>query len=141
MIELMLSVAIAGVLAAIAIPMYSDYRDRVNNAEAVSDIAAIQTLVEQFWNETRSYPDTLDQAGAGNMLDPWGQAYRYFNIMTAKGKGNLRKDKALNPINSDFDLYSMGKDGDSKLPLTPKVSHDDIIRARDGKFIGLASDF
>ncbi len=75
------------------------------------------------------------------MLDPWGQAYRYFNIMTAKGKGNLRKDKALNPINSDFDLYSMGKDGDSKLPLTPKVSHDDIIRARDGKFIGLASDF
>jgi prepilin-type N-terminal cleavage/methylation domain-containing protein len=43
-IELMLSVAIAGVLAAIAIPMYSDYRDRVNNAEAVSDIAAIQTF-------------------------------------------------------------------------------------------------
>jgi hypothetical protein len=35
----------------------------------------------------------------------------------------------LHPINSDFDLYSKGKDGDSAAPLTASRSQDDIIRA------------
>ncbi len=52
-----------------------------------------------------------------------------------------RKDRFLVPINSDYDLYSKGKDGESKAPLSPKVSHDDIIRANDGAFVGLASEF
>jgi len=35
----------------------------------------------------------------------------------------------------------MGKDGASVPPLTAKASRDDIIRANDGRFIGLASDY
>ena len=49
--------------------------------------------------------------------------------------------KNVVPINSDFDLYSMGEDGKSKSPLTAKPSHDDIVRANDGAFIGLATDY
>jgi len=45
------------------------------------------------------------------------------------------------PINTDFDLYSMGPDGRSAPPLTAKHSRDDIVRANDGAFIGLASDY
>ena len=45
------------------------------------------------------------------------------------------------PKNSDFDLYSMGKDGASVGPLTAKASRDDVVRASDGRFVGLASDF
>jgi len=45
------------------------------------------------------------------------------------------------PINSDFDLYSMGKDGRSVAPLTAKDSRDDIVRANDGGYVGLASEF
>jgi general secretion pathway protein G len=52
-----------------------------------------------------------------------------------------RKDRFLVPINSDFDLYSMGKDRDTVAPLTAKKSHDDIVRANDGAFVGLASEF
>jgi general secretion pathway protein G len=52
-----------------------------------------------------------------------------------------RKDKNLVPLNSDYDLYSMGKDGESQIPLTVKISHDDIIRANDGAFVGLAIDY
>jgi general secretion pathway protein G len=47
----------------------------------------------------------------------------------------------LVPINSTYDLYSMGKDGKTKAPITAQDSRDDIIRANDGLFIGLASDF
>jgi general secretion pathway protein G len=55
--------------------------------------------------------------------------------------GQARKDRFLVPINSDFDLYSVGPDGDSTPPLNAKNSRDDIIRANDGLFVGPASNF
>jgi hypothetical protein len=39
------------------------------------------------------------------------------------------------------DLYSSGKDGESRTPLTARPSRDDIVVARDGAFVGLATDF
>ena len=45
------------------------------------------------------------------------------------------------PINSDFDLYSMGPDGESSPPLTAKSSRDDIVRANNGNFIGTAQGY
>ena len=53
----------------------------------------------------------------------------------------MRKDKKLVPLNSDYDLYSMGPDGESKPPLTAKASKDDIVRANDGEFVGLAERY
>ena len=53
----------------------------------------------------------------------------------------LIRDGKLHPISADFDLYSVGKDGKTVAPLPPPQSHDDIIRARDGRFIGLGRDF
>lgn len=55
--------------------------------------------------------------------------------------GQPRKDRFLVPINSDYDLYSKGRDGESVAPLTAKKSHDDVIRANDGTFVGLAVNF
>ncbi len=56
-------------------------------------------------------------------------------------ENGARKDRHLHPISSDFDLYSMGKDGDSVKPLTAQKSHDDVIRASDGGYYGLAKNF
>jgi len=50
------------------------------------------------------------------------------------------KVRKLNPLNTDFDLYSMGSDGDSKGPLSAKASRDDIVRANNGDFIGRSED-
>ena len=52
-----------------------------------------------------------------------------------------RKDRFLTPVNSDYDLYSVGIDGDSQAAFTAKVSRDDVVRANDGGFVGLAEDF
>lgn len=85
------------------------------------------------------------EAGDNNatLLDPWGSPYQYLNIQnsTAKGKGSFRKDRFLVPINTDYDLYSMGRDRQSTPPLTAKNSKDDVIRANNGGYIGLASAF
>jgi hypothetical protein len=40
----------------------------------------------------------------------------------------------------DFDLYSVGKDGASSKQITGAKGRDDIIRAGNGGFIGLAKD-
>ncbi len=55
--------------------------------------------------------------------------------------GKMRKDKFLKPLNSDYDLYSVGKDGESKRQLDNRESRDDVIRAVDGMYVGLASEF
>lgn len=141
LIELMIVIAIIGVLASIAIPAYDDYTEKARVAQAVSDIASISVRVEAYWNDARAYPENLADVGAAGMLDPWENPYQYLNLYNKEGKGGNRKDRKLNPLNSDFDLYSMGKDGQSKTQISNKVSLDDVIRANDGKFIDLAEKY
>ncbi|NOT29692.1 MAG: prepilin-type N-terminal cleavage/methylation domain-containing protein [Planctomycetes bacterium] len=57
------------------------------------------------------------------------------------GNGGKRKDRFVVPINTWFDLYSMGPDGKSTPPLTASASLDDVIVANDGDYIGLASQY
>ena len=141
LIELLLVVALIGVLAAIAMPIYANYRERINRSTAIIDIRVIQMLITDYAASGGSFPASLADVGNGGKLDPWGRVYQYVNLTAVNGHGKARKDHKLNPINSDFDLYSMGKDGVSKTQLTQKDSLDDIVRARDGAFVGLASDF
>ncbi len=139
--EVMIVAAIIGVLAAIATPAYEDYTEKARVAGAVTDIIGISAKIEAYWNDVRKYPDSLADVDAADMLDPWDNPYQYLNLFDKKGKGGNRKDRKLNPLNSDFDLYSMGKDGESKTQITNKVSLDDVIRANDGKFIDLAKNY
>ena len=141
LVEILIASAVVGVLLAIAIPAYDRYRERAKVLQAVGEIGAMAVAIETYFVDARTYPDHLGQVGFGTRLDPWGWPYQYYNLQQKKGNGGARKDKKLAPLNSDFDLYSLGKDGDSQGPLNAKVSRDDVVRARDGKFIGLATDF
>jgi len=141
LVELLLVVMLVGVLAAIAMPMYTNYRERINRSTAILDIRVMQMLITDYAASGGSFPASLADIGNGGKLDPWGRVYQYVDLTGVNGHGKARKDHKLNPINSDFDLYSMGKDGVSKTQLTQKNSLDDIVRARDGAFVGLASDF
>jgi len=138
LIELLIAMTIIGVLAAIAIPNYSRMRERANVARAIGDIKALSQNINEYRLTNGKLPASLTEAGS-SITDPWGRPYQYVPI--AKGKGGFRKDRFLVPINTDFDLYSVGADGASVGPLTSGVSRDDIIRANDGGFVGLASDF
>lgn len=140
-IEIMLGIAIIAILAGLAYPSYGNYREKTRIAQAVLDIKDIEARVKLYAIDERSFPDNLGQIGKGGLLDPWGNPYQYVDLTTAKGKGAARKNKNLVPINSDFDIYSMGKDGQSSSPLTAKPSRDDIVRANDGRFVGLASEY
>lgn len=141
MIETMIAVAIVAVLAAIALPSYAQYLDRVKMAQIISDMGSLEPLLAQYKLDNRTFPGSLADIGRDNMKDPWGNPYQYLSHDDTKGKGQWRKDHNIVPINSDYDLWSNGKDGQSSPPLTAKPSRDDIVRASNGRFIGPASDF
>ena len=141
LVELLIAIAVVVTICAMAIPNLLAALDQARIAKAVGDIRSIGDDVEAYNIIKGQYPDTLDDIDRGTFLDPWGNPYQYLNFAGAKGKGAMRKDRFLVPINSFFDLYSMGKDGKSVPPLTAKSSQDDIIWANDGDYIGLASEY
>lgn len=56
LIELMIVIAIIGILAAIAIPQFSSYRAKSFNTASVSDIRNIRTDLEAYYAENEAYP-------------------------------------------------------------------------------------
>ena len=145
MLELMTTLAIVGLMLAIGIPGYAAIVERQKVTQAGIDLVDIAALITRYRSTQFSNPETLADLGPDVSLpkDPWGHDYQYLNFdSSAPGvKGKIRKDHNLHPLNTEFDLYSLGKDGDSKAPLTAKASRDDVIWARDGDFIGIAEDF
>ncbi|MCK5349609.1 MAG: prepilin-type cleavage/methylation domain-containing protein, partial [Desulfobacula sp.] len=93
-----------------------------------------------FEMERGSFPLNLAQIGLDTLRDPWGNPYQYLPVQGAK-IGKLRKDHALVPVNTDFDLYSVGPDGKSLGPFTAKASRDDIVRANNGQYVGPVSGY
>lgn len=137
----MLGIMIIGVISTIALASYQDYAARNEVQHAVTDLGTIQVAISTYAVDNQGLPQALSELGPqiSGMKDPWGNAYQYIDHTTAK-KGSFRKDKIFRPINSDYDLFSMGKDGSSTSNLNAKQSRDDILRGGNGRFLGLASD-
>jgi general secretion pathway protein G len=136
-VELLSVVAIIGTISALALPNVQEAIDKARVARAIGEIKSLSaTLASQD-----SLPDDLSSLSQ-IQLDPWGRPYRYLKFPPKKKvPGGARRDRFLVPINTTFDLYSMGKDGASSAALTARASQDDVIRANDGGYIGLASKY
>lgn len=141
MIEMMIALVIFALVATFAVPAYRDHVIRAKSSKAIGDIGIIAVVIERYRlrNGNRPPPnlDLIDRA----WLDPWGAPYIYTLLEGGINKGSARKNKNLVPLNTDYDLYSKGPDGESTAPLTAKKSQDDILRANNGAFLGIAEDY
>ena len=143
LVEVLITIVLIGALAAITIPNYRNYIERVKRSQAIKDIAQLSMALERFHTINGTFPANLGALGANlPAIDPWGNAYQYLGIdvVPAPNTGAVRRDKNLNPLNSDYDLYSKGPDGQSQKQLTAAKALDDIVRAGNGGFIGQASE-
>jgi general secretion pathway protein G len=131
--------AAALLLGSFAIPAFSGYVERSRVARAVSDIGTLSLQLYRWERDNRALPASLAEAGLRGD-DPWGRPYVYRRAGDAR-QAELRKDGERVPLNSDFDLYSLGPDGVSALALPAAPSQDDVVRAGNGAYIGLAANY
>jgi general secretion pathway protein G len=117
LIELLMVVGMIAILAAVALPAYQRYLERARTQTVRHDIVVMSALATAYWSDKDIYPASLADIGASGKVDPWGEPYVYYNV-DANGRGGARKDRALNPINSDFDLYSKGPDRVTRSQIT-----------------------
>jgi general secretion pathway protein G len=144
LIEVLLVMAVMGLLLALAIPSYARVVEGLRVQQAVRELVVIATEVQRYRTaHDFRLPDSLDQLPPVPRIDPWKNPYEYLSFASGGPgvNGRIRKDHNLHPLNSEFDLYSKGPDGDSQSPLTAQASRDDIIWGRDGSFVGKATDF
>jgi general secretion pathway protein G len=106
---------------------------------AAQDLTAIERVLEAYRQVHHELPATLAELGTAVPLDPWGHPYEYVNFEFSGTAGQRTFDGL--PINSDYDLYSRGADGRTEANLRTEAAHDDIVRARDGAYVGPAADF
>ena len=82
LVELLIAMAIIGILAAIAIPLYVGYVENARVQSAIADIKTISLVIEKFKNDGdgMSVPASLAAVNYATYLDPWGNPYQYLNI-------------------------------------------------------------
>ena len=68
LIELMIVVAIVGILAAIALPAYQDYVIRSKMSEGVAAAAACKTSISEYVSTRSNWPIGPDQAGCSTLV-------------------------------------------------------------------------
>lgn len=98
LIELMIVVAIIGILAAIALPAYGDYVTRAKLTDATSTLANKRVQLEQFFQDNRTYAGADADANKPCFADSASSKYFDFSCTTltattyvvqAAGKGDM----------------------------------------------------
>jgi general secretion pathway protein G len=142
LIELLVALTIAGILATFGAPLIMGGIDCKNQKigwitrakvnAAIGDIGAVHLTMQRH---LLNY-GTFEGVELGN--DRWGNPYVFLDHSTVNGEGPKRKYKSAVPVNSRYDLYSLGPDGKTSTPMTSEPGADDIVLANDGQYIGVA---
>jgi len=140
LLELLIGVGILALLVAVALPSYKDYVLKAKIAETIASLSNISAKVDEFYVDHKRFPNDLSEVSMDTLQDPWGHTFRYLNIALAD-KNQARQDRNLKPVNTDYDLYSLGPNGETHRVFTSNKGKDDIVRASNGDFLGVAGDY
>ncbi len=97
LIELMVVVAIIGILAAVAIPAYSNYVKRGKISEATSNLASMRVKMEQYYQDNRTYQSSPVNATACGVTMPTAPQVQYFTVTCAAPTAAARRRPSSSP--------------------------------------------
>ena len=139
LLELLVAIAVIGILASIAIPQYLLFLERARLGRARAELQGIAKVLDAHYTTEVTLPTVLAEVGEGGKIDPWGSPYVYLNLTLFPGGARL--DGGGNPLNTDYDLYSPGMDNLTSVNITNPPSVDDVVRGRNGAFLDLSSHY
>ncbi|UOO81833.1 pilin [Uruburuella testudinis] len=99
LIELMIVIAIIGILAVIALPAYQDYTARAQVSEAFSLAEGQKAAVTEFFADRGEWPDDNADAGVAAPTDING---RYVEQVTIGGEGVITATMRETDTNADI---------------------------------------
>jgi general secretion pathway protein G len=141
LLELIIIIMIVGILIGIAVPLYADFIQRAKVERAKWEIRQFESVINIYYYKYNVYPSDLSELIDGSGLDPWGNPYQYVSSQDPRWNNSYKFDRNMKPVNSDFDLCSMGPDGQSSRNLNASKSQDDVVRAGNGSFVGLGAEY
>lgn len=137
--ETLIATALVAVGADALVGGISGQLEHTRIERAKQEIGQIAGAIEAYRARHHELPGSLTDLGSAAPLDPWGNAYEYVNFDASGTVGQKNYDGL--PVNSEYDLYSAGPNGRTDANLRSDAALDDIVRARDGGFVGSAADF
>jgi len=142
LVELLFVVTIIGFLSTILAPSAQELIMKVRISRTVAEISALERAIGAYVAINHGYPVALTDIDGTVPTDLWGRPFVYTVLGTNPGDARINPHTGL-PLNSliTFDLYSKGADGLTAPQLDAAGAEDDIVRALDGAYVGLASEF
>lgn len=92
LVELLVVVSVIGILAAIAIPQFSAYRQRAYQSEAYSLFEGVKKDVLDFYDFTGRFPKNNKEAGVQQPLEIQGKYVANLEIIDGKVVAQMRDD-------------------------------------------------
>jgi len=96
LIELMIVVAIIGILASIALPAYQDYTKRAHVTEGLSLASGAKTAVAEYYSTKASWPANNAAAGLASASSIKGTAVDSVTVSNGKITAKFNKKVTLN---------------------------------------------
>ncbi len=106
LIELMIVVAIIGILAAVAIPAYGDYTARAQAAEAFTLLDGLKTPLTELYTSSGQF--AIDQTGASGVTAITSGKY-VMGIVTGAGPATPANVTATQGVNGSFSVTASYK--------------------------------
>lgn len=113
LIEVMITVAIISILAAVAIPQYKDYVTRSRLADASTGLATMRAQMERYYQDNRTYAD------AGTFVSPCNNS-----VVSARTFGNFVISCTGTLNASEFKLQAVGSGPSTGFTYT--INHQDV---------------
>lgn len=118
LIELMIVVAIIGILAAIAIPAYQDYTIRARASESASVSSSVRTAIGVYYSERDALPVALAQLRDYVTATSAAYATKYVSALSVSGGTVQVQMKTVDDDGNDLGLGDAGGTTVTWIPVT-----------------------
>ncbi|ENZ6895864.1 pilin, partial [Neisseria gonorrhoeae] len=141
LIELMIVIAIVGILAAVALPAYQDYTARAQVSEAILLAEGQKSAVTEYYLNHGEWPKDNDEAGVASPADIKGKYVQKVEVAKGVVTAQMKSDGVNKEIKGKkLSLWGRRENGSVKWFCGQPVQRDNVAAANDDKADDVTKD-